>query len=49
MVIPSGLVSTDKDNTAIAAKLLLRSVRRVIGMAAFVMGAISTLAPNAIS
>jgi hypothetical protein len=48
MVISSALVATDKDDTAITAKLP-RTVRRVIGMAAFVMGAISTLGLNMIS
>jgi hypothetical protein len=42
-------VGRDKDGTAIAAMLLPRSARRVMGMAAFVMGVISALAFDAIS
>jgi hypothetical protein len=50
MVISCELVGRDKDRTAIAAMLLLpRSARRVMGMAAFVMGVTSALAFDAIS
>jgi hypothetical protein len=49
MVISCALVGRDKDGTATAAMLLPRNARRVMGMAALVMGVISTLAFDAIS
>jgi hypothetical protein len=49
MVISCALVGRDKEGTAITAMLLPRSARRVMRMAAFGMGLISTLVFDAIS
>jgi hypothetical protein len=49
MVISYALMGRDKEGTAITAMLLPRSARRVMRMAAFVMGLISALVFDAIS